>query len=733
MNHPYGDSHPLERTWRRGHRSSVPLEQSITAYDGSTVVGSLRFDQDAMRWSTGETALPIRLTNLANPETGRDGTNKDYVDAVARGLVVKQPVRLHSATNRSIVLTPDLIGDMESDALMAGWALDGVPLECGDRVLLSGQADPTENGIWVLGGNSGGLQERTAQRALDLPAGAVATGVYVFVDQGDQFRDQSFVCISDRGATPRHPCCGGDFEPVSSAHIPWNGSHSSLEHPPWPAKDWSWDPITDWMLVGMDAAQAVSTPVCNPDGSTIEVNAGQVKIKNPDVRVKVQRGLLRSQTNGTTIVTANTTDAADVSNLGGTVHLGDNVTLAPDFLVLPDLDGSNTFTQETQFTSTEPAVGGNAARGAMVVMGGMAVGHSVVADNLQIQSTTDSTAVDNGSLVIAGGLGVALNVTCSTAHVTGALVVPGGGVGVAENVHVGAEQHISGNVYVDNTDNAQEPTEVLQGSLQVQGGVAIRRDLQAHQLRVNDVSGSSSCTTGSLRVLGGVGVLGDAWVGQNAVIHGTVFCENASSPATWDASLDLSGSLVVEGGASIRSNLHSDRAAIHGGTDASWDTTLTGSVTTEGGVSVRQTMECLNGRIHATTPSVSQTTGALVVSGGVAVQGNLFCTSTYNMSDARLKRNLTVIEDGLERVCGLNGYTFEWNQEMPGLEHQPSVGVLAQEVRVWAPQCVLQNATTDRMAVEYPKLIPYLIEAIKSLKRKLTDLEDRRSKLSRPV
>lgn len=124
------------------------------------------------------------------------------------------------------------------------------------------------------------------------------------------------------------------------------------------------------------------------------------------------------------------------------------------------------------------------------------------------------------------------------------------------------------------------------------------------------------------------------------------------------------------------------------------------------------------------TPATSQSTGALVVAGGIGVGGSVFCTSTYNMSDERLKKNRKGIPDALDRVCKLNGCTFEWNERMHGMENAPAVGLIAQEVREQVPLCVVQNPETDLFAVEYTKLIPYLIESIKALKRKCDELEE---------
>lgn len=116
----------------------------------------------------------------------------------------------------------------------------------------------------------------------------------------------------------------------------------------------------------------------------------------------------------------------------------------------------------------------------------------------------------------------------------------------------------------------------------------------------------------------------------------------------------------------------------------------------------------LNGNIAST----SQVTGTLTVQGGVArrsppaatgagpgVSGDLYCQSTWNLSDRRLKKNVTVIPDALDRVCALNGCTFQWNEKMHGLEDNNSVGLIAQEVYDQAPLCVSHDPISDYYAV----------------------------------
>lgn len=99
---------------------------------------------------------------------------------------------------------------------------------------------------------------------------------------------------------------------------------------------------------------------------------------------------------------------------------------------------------------------------------------------------------------------------------------------------------------------------------------------------------------------------------------------------------------------------------------------------------------------------------------------------TAYYSDDRLKVRLSNISNSLDKVNSLNGFYYKPNkiaQEL-GYEDELRVGVSAQEV-----DKVLSEAITDApiskkyMAVQYDKLIPLLIEAVKELTLKVEKLE----------
>jgi hypothetical protein len=131
--------------------------------------------------------------------------------------------------------------------------------------------------------------------------------------------------------------------------------------------------------------------------------------------------------------------------------------------------------------------------------------------------------------------------------------------------------------------------------------------------------------------------------------------------------------------------------------------------------------------IDATTAASSKTTGALIVDGGVGVNLDIHAGGdvvAYATSDKRLKDNLQVIQDPLDKVGQISGYEFDWNEESPewAQERGHDIGVVAQEVQKVLPE-IISERTNGYLGVDYERLIPLLIESIKELKQEVEDLK----------
>jgi hypothetical protein len=115
--------------------------------------------------------------------------------------------------------------------------------------------------------------------------------------------------------------------------------------------------------------------------------------------------------------------------------------------------------------------------------------------------------------------------------------------------------------------------------------------------------------------------------------------------------------------------------------------------------------------------------------GTIRAADNIF---SFTASDKTLKENIVKIPDALAKVCQINGVEFDWSDEYltyHGGEdghfiRKHDVGVIAQEIQNILPEAVVER-TNGKLAVDYEKIVPLLIEAIKTLNEKVAILQDK--------
>ena len=97
--------------------------------------------------------------------------------------------------------------------------------------------------------------------------------------------------------------------------------------------------------------------------------------------------------------------------------------------------------------------------------------------------------------------------------------------------------------------------------------------------------------------------------------------------------------------------------------------------------------------------------------------------SSTTASDISLKKNIRDTKYGLDDIMKLRGVDFDWKREDMGRD----VGVLAQEVEMVIPELVKEydgmKGRGKFKAVDYNKLVPVLIESIKTLKSEIEILK----------
>lgn len=147
--------------------------------------------------------------------------------------------------------------------------------------------------------------------------------------------------------------------------------------------------------------------------------------------------------------------------------------------------------------------------------------------------------------------------------------------------------------------------------------------------------------------------------------------------------------------------------------------------------------------------SVTGSTNTTAIYGGLGVGTTADTTNgsvraagtiTSNYSDERLKTNIQVISNALEKVCSLRGVTYTANTlaESYGYTNKEiQVGVLSQDLEKVLPE-VVKPAPFDRIFIEgveisksgqeyktvhYERIVPLLIEAIKELNSQIKELK----------
>lgn len=102
-----------------------------------------------------------------------------------------------------------------------------------------------------------------------------------------------------------------------------------------------------------------------------------------------------------------------------------------------------------------------------------------------------------------------------------------------------------------------------------------------------------------------------------------------------------------------------------------------------------------------------------------------------SISDERLKKNLSPLENVLNNIDTLSTVEFQYNEKnQPEMIDTFDYGLIAQEVEKVYPNVVKDNLTIDGdeenyKTIEYRKLVPVLFAAIKELNNKIKELESK--------
>jgi len=115
--------------------------------------------------------------------------------------------------------------------------------------------------------------------------------------------------------------------------------------------------------------------------------------------------------------------------------------------------------------------------------------------------------------------------------------------------------------------------------------------------------------------------------------------------------------------------------------------------------------------------------------GGYAfsIFGSLWVNGTTYASDGRFKQNITPIDSALQKLMRINGVEYEMKTKEFSKNNFATgrhMGLLAQNVETVVPEAVSEK--DGYKGVDYAKLVPLLIEAIKDLKKEIEELKRNR-------
>ena len=127
--------------------------------------------------------------------------------------------------------------------------------------------------------------------------------------------------------------------------------------------------------------------------------------------------------------------------------------------------------------------------------------------------------------------------------------------------------------------------------------------------------------------------------------------------------------------------------------------------------------------------------GGVNLTGQLNAGGNVVCTGSGSFagdvtaftSDIRLKTDIEPIQNALDKVLSLNGFTYKHNEiagEL-GLDTESRyAGISALDLQEVLPEAVKNAPASDEyLTVQYEKIVPLLIEAIKELKTEIEELK----------
>lgn len=157
------------------------------------------------------------------------------------------------------------------------------------------------------------------------------------------------------------------------------------------------------------------------------------------------------------------------------------------------------------------------------------------------------------------------------------------------------------------------------------------------------------------------------------------------------------------------------------------------------GTGTQGSIQLLNGNVGIGTAAPSS---KLEVCGNTRIIGTLNVSSTVTSSsgitcpsDIRYKKDITGIENPLQKLMLVNGVNYYWKtNEFPGMNFtdRQQTGFIAQDLEKVIPGMVFTD-NAGYKSVDYSRITPLLVEAIKEQQKEIKELTQRMEELEKLV
>ena len=215
---------------------------------------------------------------------------------------------------------------------------------------------------------------------------------------------------------------------------------------------------------------------------------------------------------------------------------------------------------------------------------------------------------------------------------------------------------------------------------------------------------------------------------------GNLVIDSAGGTTTIDDNVSVSGSLTIGGAVNAGSNNFTGGGGTFGNVkvaitgDNEIDTS-SGSLILDSASGTVQVTDILNVTGAADFDSTLNVDSTSTFGSNISVtgQGSFTGNVIAFVSDDRLKTNKVGITGALDKVMSLSGFTYNFNKiggELGYDTEKSYAGISAQEVQKVLPEAVFPAPADDKyITVQYDRLVPLLIEAIKELKEEVEELK----------